>query len=157
MPNLVKLNLSYNDIGEEGVEAIADNLKYVKKLFKLYLDHNRINDNCVVMFSDAIKYVNDLAYLYLGYNLITDYGIIYLFNKMVKSRNIFIHVNVNNNFFQDDGFMAIVKAINVLDSCIRVDTSGNKIKDRERFIKYINSVPRRRVLPMKLDCSNIMI
>lgn len=157
MPNLIKLNLSFNNIGEEGIEAISNNLKYVKKLFKLYLDHNKINDKCVVMLSDALKYVDDLAYLYLGYNFITDYGIIYFFDKICKLPNLFLHINVNNNFFHDDGFLVIIKAIDKLESCMIVDTSGNKIKDRDRIRKYIRSVPSRRVLPLKLESSHIEI
>jgi hypothetical protein len=73
-PKLVKLDLSGNNIGDDGAKAIADALKVNHSLETLYLNDNNIGDDGAKAIADALKDNKSLDKLDLDDNKIDDDG-----------------------------------------------------------------------------------
>ena len=78
------MQLSDNDIGNDGAKAIADALKDIHSLEKLDLSRNKIGDDGAKAIADALKDNHTLKSLFLFSNVISSSGKEYLSKKSTK-------------------------------------------------------------------------
>jgi hypothetical protein len=97
-PKLVKLDLSVNNIGDDGAKQIADALKDNRSLKHLCLLDNKIGDDGAKAIADALKDNHSLKTL-----------------------------DLNGNEIDDDGAKSIADALKVNHSLETLDLNGNKI------------------------------
>ena len=72
--HLEALNLSYNNIGLDGVTTLANGCKHMIELRKLDLSHNSIGPDGATALAGGFKYVTELETLDLSYNNIGSKG-----------------------------------------------------------------------------------
>jgi Ran GTPase-activating protein (RanGAP) involved in mRNA processing and transport len=88
--SLIKLDLSQNDITDEGARYLAQMLKTNRILTKLSLSNNKISDNGVKFLADALQNRNNtLETLSLTENkLLSDASIDFLVNMFQHNRSL---------------------------------------------------------------------
>lgn len=116
LPKLTSLNLSYNQIGDKGVESIS---RY-RTLTRLDLGGNKISEKG----AESISTLSQLTTLYLGRNQIGDIGA----NVLSKLNNLTI-LDLEGNQITNYGAAAIAKLSNLSTLQIK----GNRIGDEGAF------------------------
>ena len=86
-PQLVKLNLEFNNIDDNGAKHIADALKVNDSLEELILSYNKISDDGAMPITDALISNHSLKTLILNYNKISYDG----------AKMIAVGLNVNHS------------------------------------------------------------
>jgi Ran GTPase-activating protein (RanGAP) involved in mRNA processing and transport len=84
------LNLSHNNIGDEGAKYLAEVLKVKRTLIQLHLNDNRISDRGVQLLANALcDAKTNLTNLYLHNNrLISNLSVGYLTNMLNQNRSL---------------------------------------------------------------------
>jgi Ran GTPase-activating protein (RanGAP) involved in mRNA processing and transport len=96
------LNLSHNNIGDEGANYLTEVLKVKRTLNQLYLNDNRISDRGVQLLANALcDPATELQKLYLHNNqLISDSSVDYLVDMLKRNRSLnalwLINCNLTN-------------------------------------------------------------
>ena len=121
------LNLSFNNIGDEGVKQLSNVLENHSQLSSLSLGGNNITDEGVKQLSNLL--VNSqLSSLHLGENNITDEGVKQLSNVLVHVNSQLSSLNLGGNNITDEGVRQLGNVLvnNQLNS---LNLWGNKITD----------------------------
>ena len=108
--NLEILNLSYNEIGEDGLDTNFFNIN--KSLHTLSLHHNLLGPNGAdYLFNYLIsnKFIH-LKSLEIGYNGITKEGTEYM-SKYIKNNEKLITFNIEGNYLCNEGIKIICESI----------------------------------------------
>jgi ribosomal protein S13 len=132
--NLKTLILTHNDIGDEGAQAIADALKVNNSMEILKLFNNKIGDDGAEAIADALKVNHRLETLYLNDNNIGDDGAKAIADALKVNPSLKI-LNLDRNKIGDDGAKAIVDALNVNHSLKSLYLFSNNISaDGEEYL-----------------------
>ena len=126
--NLQILNLYSNNIGVEGAVALADGLKSCNNLHKLYLSDNSIGDEGLEVLADGLKSYNNLEELDLSGNYIGAVGSVALADGLKSCINLQV-LHLSDNYISAEGAVALadgLKSCNNLQSLLLME---NKIGD----------------------------
>ncbi len=83
------LNLSHNNIGDEGVKHLAEVLRVKRTLIQLHLNDNRISDSGVQLLANALcDPRTNLTHLYLSNNRLSNLSVGYLTNMLNQNRSL---------------------------------------------------------------------
>ena len=108
LKNLKIINLSGNDITDDGLKALAGATKYLKNLENIELNNcKNITDVGLKALVDAGQ-LRNLSWLYLNDNQITDEGLKMLIHAD-HLRNL-KHISLNNNLITNVGMRAVAVA-----------------------------------------------
>ena len=106
---LYKLNLSNNQINDDGVKILVEALTVHATLRKLDMSHNAISDDGVLFISEFLESNKLLLELSLAKNIITDKGAKTLAEALQMNTTL-NELDIADNFIGKDGIMEIVKA-----------------------------------------------
>lgn len=143
--SLIELDLSYNNIYNEGVQILANTAP--KKLETLYLAGNKITDMGIKFIIDG-ELIKSLKNLDLGNNYIADNGV-ELLNDF--SSNL-ISLHLRYNFISNKGIKFIANMIKNNKSLIHLSLDYNE-KISENAINNINEllkINKTNCLPVSL-------
>jgi len=127
-PNLVRLDLSCNNIDDEGAKLIADTLKVNHTLEKLYFSSNNIGVDGAKYIADALKVNYSLKTLDLSSNNIGADGAKQIADALIVNYSL-ESLNLHETTICDDGAKAIADALKVNYSLKTLDVSFNNIYD----------------------------
>jgi len=125
--NLKELWLGSNSIGDEGVKAIAEYLKYNTTLQILSLGANNIGEIGASYLADALENNNTIMKLFLSYNKIGDKGATALLKSLNKNYSLQI-LAVHDNNIQDKSL--IVKISEILSDEIRMKRQCTMVQNK---------------------------
>ena len=127
-PQLVELDLSFNNIGDNGAEQIADALKENHHLKGLNLWGNNIGADGAKQITDALKVNNILKTLDLSYNNIGDDGANQIADAL-KGNHSLDSLMLNSNNIGNYGAKKLADALKVNNSLKTLDLMKNNIGD----------------------------
>ena len=123
--SLTVLDLSFNNIGSQSAESVAEVINCNPKLEQLWLDGNGLLDVGVKQIFHALKYATDLRILSLCSNGITDDAAEELSN-VIFSNNHLGDLSLGSNKLQPEGICKIVYALNYC-KLSKLDLFHNKV------------------------------
>ncbi|CAF0873057.1 unnamed protein product [Didymodactylos carnosus] len=97
---IIELNLSYNDIGLKGCQALCPALRTCDTIRTLILDGNRLNDECAVHLAELLTVHEYLLYVSLAKNLFEGVSAASLFAVALSDNQSIEHFNISFNHFQ---------------------------------------------------------
>ena len=109
-PTATVLYLHRRGIGNTEVKALCDFLKCNTKFTRLNLSDNEINDEGVQILCEVLKYNTSLTVLDLSRNDITDEGAIAL-GDTLKFNNTLIELNLGGTCISDKGIKVLMDAL----------------------------------------------
>ena len=127
-PILQRLDLSNNQISDEGATALAQAMKGNTTLQRLYLDNNQISDEGATALAQAIKGNTTLHRLDLDNNQISDEGATALAQAM-KGNTTLPRLSLRCNKISDEGVTALAQAMDGNTTLQRLDLYNNQISD----------------------------
>ena len=123
---LQKLDLSHNNITNEGAKMIGEAIKVNKTIQKLDITGNSISDDGAAAISDGLNYNFSLQELNMSYNKITSEGA-KIIGEAIKVNKTLQKLKINDNSISDDGAAAISDGLKCNSSLQKLDISWNKI------------------------------
>ena len=123
---LQKLDLSNNNLSDDGAATISDGLKTNRTLLELNISQNSIADNGAQEIAKAIKINLSLQNINISKNYISCEGLLY-FMETVKSNCSLQVVNITHNNVTKSGFKNIKQFIENLHHQIQFVASWNEI------------------------------
>ena len=123
---LQKLDLSNNNLSDDGAATISDGLKANRTLLELNISHNGIEDNGAQEIAKAIKINLSLQNVNISKNYISSEGLLY-FMKTVKNNCSLQVVNITHNNVTKSGFRNIKQFIENLRYPLLITASWNEI------------------------------
>ena len=128
--NIIELNLSYNDIGNEGCYCLGDLLKINKNLSILTLSFCSIDNNALKFLLRGLKFKSlldkfNLTQLNLSDNNITEDGGEYL-GQILIHFNKLQWLNISNNKINNKGAIKLFQAYKEI-----LDTDYYKLNEKE--------------------------
>ena len=123
---LQKLDLSNNNLSDDGAATISDGLKTNRTLLELNISHNGIEDNGAQEIAKAIKINLSLQNVDISKNYISNEGLLY-FMETVKSNCSLQVVNITHNNVTKSGFRNIKQFIENLRYPLLIIASWNEI------------------------------
>ena len=107
--SLCKLNLSKNNITDDGAKLLAEAIQVNTILQELNICKNEITDEGAKMFAEAIGINTTLQNLNMSQNKITDKGAKRLAEAIVINKTL-QELNISKNWMSKEGIMRIVEA-----------------------------------------------
>ena len=104
---LVKLDISYNNIGTHGMSSLAVGLKSCRQLVELNICYNNIDSHGMSSLAMGLQYCTNLQVLYLSDNNITSDGVAAIVGVMKRCRYL-QELNLNSNSIGVDGAAVLV-------------------------------------------------
>ena len=123
---LQELNLTWNNITNEGAKKIAEAIQVTKTLQILSLNRKEISDNGAAAISDSLKINVSLQELRLGYNNITTEGAKKIAEAIQVTKTLQI-LTLNRNEISDDGAAAISDSLKINVSLQELNLAWNNI------------------------------
>ena len=123
---LLELNLSNNNLYDDGAAAISDGLKSNNSLQILNMNNNKITSKGVEKVTEAIKVNTTLQKLDIGGNTISDDGAATI-SDVLKTNRTLLQLNISQNNISDKGAQEIAKAIQINLSLQNINISKNYI------------------------------
>lgn len=140
-------NCMYSHNAQENLNYIAKGLKVNKTLITLDISNNEINDEGAIALADALKFNNTLTTLYINKNNIGDKGAKALadalkpkkssFFKTNKFNNTLISFNISDNLFGDEGAKAFEETYKVNETLKSLLIDNKNIKDKNILASII--------------------
>jgi len=127
-PSLTELDLSYKNIGDDGVKSISDALRKNTSLITLYLTKNDIGDDGVKSLSNTLHENTTLTELILDYNKIGDDGVKSL-SAALRASTSLTALNLVKNMIRDEGAKSLSDALRTNTSLTILYLDNNKIRD----------------------------
>ena len=94
---LVRLDISYNNIGSHGMSSLAEGLKSCRQLVKLYISDNNIGPLGMLCLAEGLQYCTNLQVLHLSDNNITSDGVAAIVGVMKRCRYLQeLHLSTNS-------------------------------------------------------------
>jgi Ran GTPase-activating protein (RanGAP) involved in mRNA processing and transport len=128
VPLLKELNLKKNAIGDAGAVALADGLRSIPDLERLHLDGNAIKAVGATALGKALPAVPALEWFYLSGNPFGDAGASAIAAGLAGTLAV-EWLYMSNCAIKDDGARALAKAFASIPSLEWLDLDGNKIGD----------------------------
>ena len=150
--NLLKLNISYNCISDDGAVAISECLKNNNTLQKLDMSHNNISDNGIINIGKALQVNGKLQIFDVSSNNISDDGAV-AFSKCLPINNTLQELSLSWNSTTKEGITKIAEAIAVNTGLHTLDLSSQCVTDPVHFTMTLltavehNHTMMRLVLP----------
>ena len=139
--NLRTLDISYNDIGEGGIDSLVNYIKINKKLISLFFSGNYLCDKGLYKFSNSL-FINNkdnktvsLPYLDISNNSITRNCFIYI-NNIIYFLLFISSINISYNSLCFDGISNIFSFINKQSKLVSLDLSKTNLD--EKSIEFIS-------------------
>ena len=104
---LVRLDISYNDIGSHGMSSLAVGLKSCRQLVELDISYNNIGSHGMSSLAVGLQYCTNLQVLNLSDNNIISDGVAAIVGVMKRCRYLQV-LNLNLNSFGVDGAAVLV-------------------------------------------------
>ena len=162
---LQELNISYNNISDNGIEAISKQLmnnipqeggqsQVARGLEKLFISHIKISDNGIRAIKDCLMNNCTLRVLDLSNNDITS-GSIKVIAETLQHNSALQILDISNNKIRDDGIISISNHLN--DTLQQLYVSSNRITEKglERLAKAIKKCNQGLQL-LDISGNNIM-
>ena len=126
-PNLTQVDLRYNDIDDEGSKIITKLFKS-HKIVSLNLSCNNIGDEGVISIANALSHNPNLTFFDLSTNNFGNEGIIKIGNALSQCPNL-TNLNLSYNKFGDEGATNIANALYIsqYSKLTHLDLSNNNI------------------------------
>ncbi|NGX62383.1 MAG: hypothetical protein K940chlam9_01880, partial [Chlamydiae bacterium] len=137
----INLDLKYNNIGDNGANAIAESLKVNAYLTSLNLSNNNIGDNGANAIAESLKVNTYLTSLYLEFNHIGDNGANAIAESL-KVNTCLTSLSLAGNNIEDNGANAIAESLKVNTSLTDLDLWNNK-KIGKFHLEPIKKIIRR--------------
>ena len=135
---LLELNLSNNNLSDDGASTISDCLKSNNSLQELYMSNNKITSEGAKMVGEVIKVNTTLQKLDISQNRISDDGAATISDGLKTNRTL-LEINISQNSVADKGAQEIAKAIQTNSSLQNVDISKNYISS-EGLLNFMEVV-----------------
>ena len=126
--NIQKLDMSGNNISDDGVAIISDTLMINESLKVVVLGKNNITQQGAKSISEAIQVTKTLQILDLSYNKISDDGTAAISDRLKINQSL-QELNLSENKISDDGAAAISDSLKINVSLQELNLSKNKISD----------------------------
>jgi Ran GTPase-activating protein (RanGAP) involved in mRNA processing and transport len=146
---LLKIDLSSCALGDVGVSALSRNLgSRNTTLQKLSLNNNSITSTGVGVLLETMEqnshHITDLE---LGHNFIRNEGAILLARSLGNNAlpNL-THLSLSSCGINDDGFIALVSALEQSTSLLHLDLCRNHCRRERAFLALAESLPEIKVL-----------
>jgi Leucine-rich repeat (LRR) protein len=110
LTSVKELNLSYNDIGDAGIQIIASGLKNMKSMTHLDLSNNKFGDDGTREVASALKELNSMTHLDLHDNKIKKSGGLALAAALNSIPDL-KYLNVGHNKLGNAGVRALISAM----------------------------------------------
>ena len=123
---LQKLDLSNNDLSDDGAAAISDGLRSNNTLLELNISQNSIADKGTQEIAKAIVINSSLQNINISKNYISSEGLLY-FMEALNNNRILQVINITHNNVTRSGFTNIKKCIENLQHPIQIIASWNEI------------------------------
>ena len=139
---LQKLNLSSNNLMDDGAAAISDGLKSNNTLLELNNSENGTTNKGTQEIAKAILIYSSLQNISISKNYISSEGLLY-FMKAVKNNCSLQVVNITHNNVTRSGFTNIKQCIETLQHRIQIIASWNEINSNGKLAAkiYKASIP----------------
>ena len=124
--SLKKLSLDYNGIGADGAAALGECLKYNTSLKKLYLNYSRIDDDSAAVLGECLKHNTSLTRFDLNNNEIGGDGAVAL-GGCLKYNTSLTKLYLHDNNIGDDGAAGLGECLKYNTSLTSLDFSNNGI------------------------------
>ena len=135
---LQKLDLSNNNLSDDGAATISDGLKTNRTLLELNISQNSIADKGAQEIAKAIKIHSSLQNVNISKNYISSEGLLY-FMETVKNNCSLQVVNITHNNVIRSGFKNIKQFIESLQHTIQIIASWNEINSYGVTAKIYNT------------------
>lgn len=130
LPNLKRLAINNNLIGNKGVSPIFSSLTEIKnKLTELYIDDCHFNFDGIEKLKEMLKNVNQLKIINLSNNFIGDNGAQMLFKVLSRFNRKLSEVYASNCNFKSNGAIAMAEMVKYFPDLRKISFSSNDIKD----------------------------
>ena len=136
--NLYKLDISRNDIGESGMNILANAIKHCSRLHTLLLGFNNISFQGAKALADAIKCCSNLHTLEIGCNDLGDDGMKVLADALEHCSCLHTLI-VSSNEIRKSGIEALAGAIKCHRKLHVIDISSNRIGSGDTYEHWIGS------------------
>ena len=128
--HLEELNISGNHIGEDGACVLAsDFCHYAQCLLKFDISCNSIRSDGANAIADALKHCTHLEELNISGNFIGDDGACVLARSFCHYAQCLLRLNISYNSIRRDGVIAIADALKHCAHLEELNISGNRIGD----------------------------
>jgi hypothetical protein len=124
--SLKELYLNDNEIGDDGVEALAASVKNHESLSVIDLSGNKMSDKGAAALASAIPNSHELDSLMLSRNSINDEGAAALASLLEHNPTI-CRVQLQGNNISDKGVAALAQALKANKSVTELDLSSNNV------------------------------
>ena len=125
---LQKLDLSNNNLSDDGAATISDGLKTNRTLLELNLSNNSLSDDGAATISDCLKANRTLLELNLSNNNLSDDGAATI-SDCLKTNRTLLELNLSNNNLSDDGVATISDGLKTNRTLLELNISQNSITD----------------------------
>ena len=123
---LQRLDLSNNNLSDDGAVIIGDSLKNNNTLLELNISHNDITNKGTKNITEVIQINTILKNLNLSHNILSDDGAT-LISSCLKCSNSLLELNISHNGITDKGTKEITEAIQINSTLQNIDISRNHI------------------------------
>ena len=127
---LTELNLSSNEITDEGAKRLAEAIQVNTTLQSLDISHNTISDNGIFSISDCLKINSTLCKLNLSSNKITDEGAIRV-AEAIQVNTTLQCLDISHNTLSYSGISSISGCLKINSTLHELNLTNNKITDEE--------------------------
>ena len=148
--SLCKLNLSKNNITDEGAKVLAETIQVNTILQELNICKNEITDEGAKIFAEAIQINTTLQNLNMSQNKITDEGAKRLAEAIVINKTL-QELNISINWISKEGVMRIVEACTKNRTLHKLVCTHNNLSKPE--LAAINEYIRKEIAVQIFDAS----
>ena len=126
--NIQILNISNQDISDDGVVAISEYLKISNTIQELDISRNAISNIGIVYISEALHVNTTLQVFNISHNNISNDGVVVI-SECLRSNNTLEQLNMSHNQISDIGAINIGEVLQINTTLQKLDTSHNNITD----------------------------
>lgn len=119
------LDLSNNNIEDNGVKLLSQSLVVNNSIKVILLNKNRITSMGMYYLTESLKFNSSITKIHISYNNICDEGLSYL-QSMLQVNSTITHISIKSNIFTIVGIEKITEIL-PFSSIIWMDISENKL------------------------------
>ena len=131
-----KLDLSYNDLGDDGVIAIAHALRSNTTLTTLNLTRTNIGDRAALAMIEALSHNQALSHLHICNRNITDQTTLAL-AEYLKNNHTLVELNFVCNGITNQGVIAILRALTINNTLREASINTENLKITKELIEAL--------------------
>ena len=147
--NILKLDISYNDISDDGAVAISECLKNNNTLQELNMSQNKVSDYGIINIGKALQINITLQILDISHNFLSNDGAVAIGECLTKS-NTLQELNLSWNSTTTEGITKITEAITVNTGLHTLDLSSQHVNDPLRFTMTLLTAMKHNQTMMRL-------